>query len=106
MSKINNNSTISYKINDIAKILQDFNIDNNISLLGGYAGIALFYNYYGKYSKKEDYAEKSFTIISNIFDKISSGELYPTFAGGLAGIGWLIEFLEQNDFIESDTDEL
>lgn len=100
------NKDIIKKIEQIAQILKHYNTENDLSLMGGGAGVALFLNYYAKYSKKEDYAEESFNIISDIFDKISLGNTYHTFAGGLAGIGWLVELFEQNSFLESDTDEI
>ncbi len=96
---------ISEKIHEIALIFHDFTVKNNVNLMGGDAGVSLFLSYYAKYSKKDEYAEKSINIVSDIFDEISDGYSYPTFAGGLAGIGWLIEFLAQNDFLEVNTNE-
>jgi lantibiotic biosynthesis protein len=100
-----NKKDISDKIHEIAKILQNYSIENNISLFGGNAGISLFLSYYARFSKKEKYVEKSIRIISDIFDKVSEGIAHPTFAGGLAGIGWFLEFLQDNNFLEVDTNE-
>jgi len=101
------NSRIKKKIHQIAKILSnDKFLNYNVSLIGGNAGICLFHFYYSKKFQNEQSTEIAYKIIEDTFVKINNGFSFHTFAGGLAGIGWLIEFLEQNDFLETDTDEI
>jgi|ERR1035437_6896790 lantibiotic modifying enzyme len=98
---------ISNKINEIADCLLNYQDTNtNISLLGGKAGIALFWAYYSEYSETVKLEKTLLPLISKIFQEIRLGNIFPTFAGGLAGIGWTIEHLKQNGFIEIDTDSL
>ncbi len=101
-----NNIEISDKINEIALTLKSFINKDNISLFSGSAGVALFLNFYSKFTNNEEFTVNSISIISDIFDQINHGNLYSTFAGGTAGVGWLIEFLSQNDFIEVDANEI
>lgn len=81
---------------------------DNIGLMGGKAGIALFFFYYARLTGEDKYADYGVELISGIFDAIndSQGYLLHTHAGGLAGIGWTVEHLAGNDFIDADTNEV
>jgi len=96
---------IKIKIDDIAELMKDSS-QSNPDLTGGKAGELFFLVYYSFYKEDEVYLNKVTTLLSEIFEKIESGFNYPTFAGGLAGIGWIVEFLVENDFIDADTDEI
>jgi len=95
---------IKNKLDEIAEVLIKAN-SQDISLMGGGSGLALFFYYYSIFTNKDKYGDKAFEIISNIFDNINEGNLTYTFSNGLAGFGWLIELLEQNNLLEVDTDE-
>ncbi|MCD4794095.1 MAG: lanthionine synthetase C family protein [Bacteroidales bacterium] len=100
------NNKITDKIHQTAKILSDKKLlTDNSSILGGNTGISLFHFYYSKIFQNEESNNIAYDIITKTFENISKGFSYHTFAGGLAGVGWLIEFLEQNDFLECSTDE-
>ncbi len=74
-------------------------------LLGGTSGIALFFFYYSQYANDEKLYDNACELIENAFDKIMKGNTYETFAGGLAGLGWLLEHLSQNDILDVETNE-
>ncbi len=95
---------IQNKIHEIADILYKQE-DDILSLMGGIAGKSLFHFYYSRAFNNEQCGDKAIENINHIFNKISEGFSYHTFAGGLAGIGWLIEFLEQNDFLDCNANE-
>ncbi len=99
-----NNKQIQEKIHEIADIVFNKEV-NELSLLGGAAGNSIFHIYYSKVFQNEEHNDKAIELITDIFDKISKGFSFHTFAGGLAGIGWLIEFLTQNEFLDCDTNE-
>ncbi|TAL65342.1 MAG: hypothetical protein EPN88_09710 [Bacteroidetes bacterium] len=96
---------INNKINAIADCLLNYP-GTNIDLMGGKAGIALFWAYYSEYSESVKLEKTLVPLISEIFQGIRQGNISPTFAGGLAGLGWTIEHLKQNGFIEINTDSL
>jgi hypothetical protein len=78
---------------------------DNIGLLKGQTGIALFLFLYSQYTEDENMA----TFAGNMIDAImnSIGDDTPTdYSDGLAGFGTAIEFLVQNGFIDADTDEV
>lgn len=75
-------------------------------LLSGTAGEALFLFYYYRYSKNEDSFNKAIEILENAIEQASENSNYASFCNGLAGLGWLIEFLNKNNFIEVDSNEI
>lgn len=106
IKEIINNKGIIEKIQEIAQILKHYNTKNNLSLMGGGIGVSMFLSYYAKLTENNAFADKSFDMISDIFDSISNGDNYPTFANGLAGLGWVLEHLSHNYFIKIDTTEV
>lgn len=96
------------KLSKIADILlnQTELYPDNIGLIGGQTGVALFLFYYAKFRQEEKYYDKGMEILANVFDIINEGFGYHTFASGLAGVGWAVEHLVKNEFIEADTDDI
>lgn len=97
------------KLSEIAEVIlkETRNLDvSRIDIMGGRAGIALFLFYYAKYTREEKYYDFGMDLLNDIFDTINEGSLFHTFAGGLAGIGWTIEHLVKNEFIDADSDEI
>lgn len=77
---------------------------DDIGLLNGKMGIAIFFYHYSRYCGNkiyEDYAEE---LVDEIYEEINNGTPV-NFASGLTGIGWGIEYLVKNKFVQSDTDE-
>jgi lantibiotic modifying enzyme len=95
---------IKNKLTNIAKCLSEHQ-EQNVSLMGGMSGLALFWAYYSEYSDSVSLEEDLIPIISKISLGIKKGDVYPAFSSGLAGFGWVIENLNQNSFIEVDTDK-
>jgi lantibiotic biosynthesis protein len=81
-------------------------VDKNIGLMGGKMGLALYFFYYAKFMAEDKWADVAVDLISDIFDEINNDFTYHTHAGGLAGIGWSIELLAQNEFIDTDTNDV
>ncbi|MCP5051679.1 MAG: lanthionine synthetase C family protein [bacterium] len=79
---------------------------SNPGLMGGKAGFALFFFYYAKFTMEDKYADRGVELLSEIFDSINEGFTFHTHAGGLSGIGWTVEHLAQNGFIDADTNEV
>jgi len=94
------------KIHDIGNCINQFNCGNNLSLLSGNSGLSLFTFYYSRHFENEEFYDYACSIIEDSFEKIQNGQTYPTFAVGLAGLGWMLEHLSQNEFLEIDTNEV
>lgn len=91
-------------LNNICISLENKKSDKRNEALNGNAGLALFFFYYYKYSKKEAYYNKAVGILDEVIDVINDNHPNSAFFNGIAGIGWLLEHLNENDFIEIDTD--
>jgi lantibiotic biosynthesis protein len=94
---------INIKICDIADCLLSTQA-SNISLMGGKAGISLFWTYYSEYSNSVKLEEILAPLMSEIFQVIKKSNISPTFSSGLSGLGWTLEHLEQNGFLEINSE--
>lgn len=96
---------VKEKLDQIAFFIKN---DNSLSpnLMDGKTGEVIFWAYYGEVFKGNSQNIKVDKLLSEVFDIVNSGFKYPTFAGGLAGIGWAVEHLVQNGFLISNTDKV
>lgn len=74
-------------------------------LLTGKLGITLFFYHYHRFTGNNIYSEIADEYIDNLFDNIERIHA-KDFVDGLAGIGWGIETLIKNNFVEADDDIL
>jgi len=94
------------KIHEIGQYLILYEDKNSISLFKGNIGISLFLFYYSQFCGDDKFYNKAQKLIEKSFEIVQNGVNYQTFAGGLAGLGWFIEHLSQNNFLEVDTNEI
>jgi len=96
------------KLADIAEVVakESKKSEGRIDLMGGKAGAALFLFYYANYARNETYYDRGMELLNDVFDQINAGALYHSFAGGLAGIGWTVDHLIKQDFIDADSDDI
>lgn len=77
---------------------------DSLGLQHGKMGSVLFFFHYARFTGNafyENYAEELFGEVYNDIDKsVNYG-----FSNGLCGIGWAVEYLVKQGFIEGDTDE-
>lgn len=79
---------------------------SKVDLFSGSCGSALFNFYYAKFRNDQKAYDKGYNQIIEVIDSINSGFVYHPFSSGLAGIGWTIEHLAKNNFLDIDSDEL
>lgn len=97
---------IENRLHDIYKYIIESEQNTEINLMGGLSGEILFLAYYSRHFKNVEALESISPRLEFIFDKINSGENYPTFASGLCGVNWTVEHLSKNNFIQFDTNDL
>lgn len=106
-SSLINNNLLEKALKEFSTIIpKKFKDIENVGVIAGISGIALFQFYYARLLKDEKHADIGAEIISYCIDKINQGYSYPTYCNGIAGLGWVIQHLEANNFIELDCDEL
>ena len=76
-----------------------------IGLWEGKAGMSLFFFLLSRHTGNRWYEEFAGELLDDVCSNLSQ-HCPATFADGLCGIGWAIEFLKKEGFIEGDTDEI
>lgn len=71
-----------------------------IGTLNGLAGIALFQFYYEKYFNEK--TNNGYETIELCNQKINEGFNNPTYCDGIAGLGWLLQYLHENNFVKKN----
>lgn len=77
----------------------------NIGLMHGKTGISIYFYLLARKTGNETYENYAGELIDEMYEEITDNTLWD-FENGLAGIGWGIEYMVQNKFIEADTDEV
>jgi hypothetical protein len=96
---------IDARLQRIANVLLlNASFSDNLGLLNGKMGIAIFFYHYAKYTGDGIYINYADELVDEIYEEIDLSTPVD-FANGLAGIGWGIEYLAQNRFVEAETDE-
>ncbi|WP_452600534.1 lanthionine synthetase C family protein [Pontimicrobium sp. MEBiC06410] len=96
---------IETKLKEIDEIIKkEYRNENNIGVISGLSGMALFQFYYSKYLDTPDNANFGVTILGDIIEKINGGYNSSLFSNGIAGFGWFLDFLELNEFIDVESD--
>ena len=76
-----------------------------IGLWNGKTGMAIFFFLLSRQTQNRWYEEFAGELLDDVCNNLSR-HCPITFADGLCGIGWAIEFLKKEGFIEGDTDEI
>lgn len=85
-------------------LLLNGSFTDNPGLLNGMMGIAIFMYHYARKTGREVYGNYADELIDEIYEAINT-QTPVDFENGLAGIGWGIEYLVRNGFVQADTDE-
>lgn len=98
-------SKIDERLRRIANILLlNASFIDNLGLLNGKMGIAIFFYHYSRYTENKIFEDYAGELIDEIYEEINTTTPVD-FANGLTGIGWGIEYLVKSKFLEADTDE-
>jgi hypothetical protein len=85
-------------------LLLNASFTDNLGLLNGKMGIAIFFYQYARYTGNKVYEDYAGELIDEIYEEINNSTPVG-FSNGLMGIGWGIEYLVRNGYLEADTDE-
>lgn len=79
---------------------------NSPGLLFGTMGLSLYFYHLARFTGDEKSEEIADKMIDSILELITNKVVEPSFEKGLAGIGFGLEYLVQNDFIDANTDDI
>ncbi|RQO74313.1 hypothetical protein DBR43_02645 [Pedobacter sp. KBW06] len=91
-------STIELDLSDALLSADGYGLNN------GKMGLCIAYFLNGSNGHRPDATQKATALLDEVAENIALVEEY-SFNDGLIGIGWAIEFLAQNNFIEVNTDD-
>ena len=95
--------------NDLTRIVRQLILNtsfiNNLGILNGKMGVAIFFYHYFLYTKDSKYRRFANFLLDEIYEDITI-DLCSDFENGLSGIGWGIEYLIQNGFVKGNTNEV
>ncbi|MDR2585934.1 MAG: lanthionine synthetase C family protein [Prevotellaceae bacterium] len=99
--------SIQKKIDEIAALLFETLQVRDIGLYTGSSGIALFLFYYARYKKSTVIHQKAVEVVDGLFTQIAAMPT-PVFTlcSGIAGVGWMLDHLCQQRFIQANPDEI
>lgn len=101
---IDNLQSVLKKINNIVN--EQYASRKQLGLCSGLSGAALFQFYYSRYTQDNEISNSGIDILGECISQINNGYIYPTFCDGFAGLTWLFDHLEQQNFIDLDTIDL
>ena len=78
---------------------------DNLGLFHGKMGIVIFFYHYSRYTNNPIYEEFAGELLDEIFEEIHD-KLPIDFENGYLGIGWGIEYLAEQKFIDGDTNDI
>lgn len=83
----------------------DFEKINEYGLYRGMTGVAIFYFILFRFTENKKFENKAKSLLDTIAENIVSVEML-NYADGLAGVGWAVEWIVQNKFVNANTDEV
>lgn len=105
MNESEQKSKVDSRLQRIANVLLlNASFIDNLGLLNGKMGIAIFFYQYSRYNGNKIFGDYAGELIDEIYEEINTNNPVD-FANGLTGIGWGIEYLVKSKFLEADTDE-
>lgn len=92
--------------NEIRKGITNNEVPEHLGLYNGKFGILIFLYYYSMHSKNVDFAKFTDNCADLWLDELTRKEISHTFCSGLSGILYAFEFLQSNNFVHIDTNEV
>lgn len=84
-------------------LLYSYHIDS-IGLFNGKMGIALYLYRYARYADCKYYSEFADELLDKVLDSINHSS--PDFESGISGVGWCINYLMKNEYVEGDPNDV
>lgn len=78
---------------------------DNLGLYNGKMGILIFFAHFARYTQKKIYDDFAGKLLDEVYSEIHT-ETPINFTNGLCGIGWSMEYLLQNNFLDGNSNEV
>lgn len=84
-------------------LLYSYHIES-IGLLNGKMGIVLYLYRYARYADCKYYSEFADELLDKVLDSMNHSS--PDFESGLSGVGWCVNYLMKNNYVEGDPNDI
>lgn len=88
----------------INHLILNANFLDNLGLFHGKMGVCITFAHLARYTNENLYDDLAWRLLDEIFDSISLNSL--NFECGLAGVGWGVEYLIQNNFFKGNSADI
>jgi lantibiotic modifying enzyme len=78
--------------------------NNSYGILGGKAGIALFYGYTAMHYNQQQYYDPAYAMLEDMGDALATQEMIYTMSAGIGGIAYTFQHLQNIGLIDSEDD--
>jgi len=92
----------NFSLEDIVNVIILRSLTDDLGILTGRMGAVIFLFHYDKYKEKDTYGDFAGLLIDDIFEDIHN-QMPISFDKGLTGIGWGVEYILKNQFVEGDS---
>ncbi|MFB9079123.1 lanthionine synthetase C family protein [Flavobacterium procerum] len=106
INQISITKKLNSKLLEINETLKKQYESEDLGVLTGLTGHALFHFYYSRFSNTEEPSEIGVKIIAECFEKINQNYEISTYCSGIASFGWVLEHLYLENFIDFDNDKI
>ncbi len=89
----------------VEHLILNSSFTSDLGLFHGKMGIVIFFAHYARWTGNALYEDFADELLAEIYEDIHT-DTPINLESGLCGIGWGIEYLVQNGFMEGDTDEI
>jgi len=111
MTTHNINDNLKYTLENLLlrianTILLNSGMIQNIGLLDGKAGAALFLYHYSQINKNQVYSDFAEKLLDEVSDTISRNATSVNFVTGLTGIAWAVRHLIEEKYVDADSEDI
>lgn len=103
MNSTSNNNEYLYRI--ARHLIVNSSYTDKLGLYDGKMGIVIFFAHFARYIQKKIYDDYAGKLLDEVYAEIHT-ETPINFRNGLCGIGWGMEYLLQNNFLEGNSNEV
>lgn len=95
------------KSKELSQVLMQNNVQpDELGLFHGKMGLSIYFFHLTKQSKDIKYNDHAEKLISELYEYIGKSQISTDFQNGLAGIGWGLNHIISQGFVEADIDEV
>lgn len=103
MNSTSNNNEYLYRI--ARHLIVNSSYTDKLGLYDGKMGIVIFFAHFAQYIQKKIYNDYAGKLLDEVYAEIHT-ETPINFRNGLCGIGWGMEYLLQNNFLEGNSNDV